>query len=387
MKKKNHLYEQLEDIDFIFYIYENQIKKNTKNKMKIEKFENYLLLNIINIYNQIKNKQINFEPYHIFLVKEPKYRLIMSQTIKDKIINHMVSRKILLNVFEKSFIDANVATLRGKGTSYGRKLTKKYINEIKKENKRIYYLKCDISKYFYNIDHEVLKQKINKKIKDEAALHLIYQIIDSSNDEKLYKKINKICMLEYKRIENKKTEDIEKRKQELMNIPKLFKKGKSIPIGNMTSQVFAVLYLNDFDHYVKEKLHMRYYVRYMDDFVFLSSDKEKLKQIYKEIKVILNKEYRLDLNPKTHIGTLENGLDFLGFHFILKNNKLYMRIRNRIKRNFKQKMKNYKENANLLNIIASYKGIILNGNGYSLFTRTLRQNNIIYENYGIDYKI
>lgn len=383
MKRYNDLYNEITNIKNIIYIYENEIKKNTKNKFKIEKFENYLSLNIFNIYNELANQKVKFSNYYIFLIKEPKYRIIMSQTIKDKIINHLVARYFLLKVYEKSLLDSNIATRKGKGPLYGIKLLKRYINILKKEQKEIYYLKCDISKYFYNIDHVVLKNILRKKIKDKKSLELLDQIIDTTNNTYIKDKIEELCKREIEKISSLNISNKEKIKkiEEINKIPRFNIKGKGIPIGNMTSQAFAIIYLNDLDHYIKEKLNIKYYIRYMDDFVFLHTDKRKLKECYEIINKKLQDEFNLTLNPKTHIGMLKNGLDFLGYKFILKDNKLYLKLRTMIKRRFKKKLKklsklhrNQKIDSNVLDSVhASYYGHFKEGNTYCLYKKIIKK--------------
>lgn len=358
-------------------MYESEIRINTKNKMKIESFENHLFLHTINVKKMLMEENVKFHHYFIFLIKEPKYRIIMSQTIEDKIINHLVARYFLLDYFEPTLLDCNVATRKNKGGSYGIKLTKKYINMIKKEKKDIYYLKCDISKFFYNIDHNILKKIIRMKIKDPKALLLIDKIIDTTNENYISKYINKICTEEIERIKNLTITEAEKIKKikEIEKIPRFKQKEKGIPIGNMTSQAFAIIYLNTLDHYIKENLHMKYYIRYMDDFVILDTDKERLRQIKEIIEDKLEKEFALKLNPKTHIGKLSNGLDFLGFRFVLKHDKLYMKLRTSTKKIFKKKLriynKLYLENKvdykKVESVLASYRGHIKTGDTYYLY--------------------
>ena len=181
MKRVNNLYESLYDFKNILSIYK-QVKSKTKNKYKIEQYEHFLLLNLTKIKKMLKNKNVKFDKYTIFIIKEPKYRIIMSQSINDKIINHLVAKNILLKVFEPSLIDGNVATRKNKGTLYGVKLIKKYINDLKRGEKPIYYLKCDITKFFYSIDHYKLMFIIERKIKDKYVLELIRQILNTTND-------------------------------------------------------------------------------------------------------------------------------------------------------------------------------------------------------------
>lgn len=161
MKRYNNLYEDMISIKNIDYIYNTQIRKNTKNKAKIYKFEQYYTINISSIYKSLKNENYKIGKYNIFLIKDPKYRIIMSQNIKDKLVNHIVGNT-LINVLEPTLINNNVATRKNKGTHYGIKMLKKYLNELK--NKEVYALKFDISKYFYSIDHNILKKLYYKTL-------------------------------------------------------------------------------------------------------------------------------------------------------------------------------------------------------------------------------
>lgn len=132
MKRLNNIYDIITNINVIRNMYFDEVAKTTRNKKKVERFSNYLSLNLVNIRNMLVNQNVIFDKYIIFLVQEPKYRLVMSQTIKDKIINHLVAHYFILNIFEPSLIDSNVATRKGFGTSKGIKLLKQFINELKK---------------------------------------------------------------------------------------------------------------------------------------------------------------------------------------------------------------------------------------------------------------
>ena len=129
MKRINNIYSIVTDLDTIIDMYDNSVRKNTKNKIKIEKFENFYSENI----KEIKEELINYSyipgKYNIFMIREPKVRIIMSQSIKDKIVNHLVARYFLIDIFDKRLIDTNVATRKNKGTHYGLNLMKKYLNK------------------------------------------------------------------------------------------------------------------------------------------------------------------------------------------------------------------------------------------------------------------
>lgn len=361
MKRKGNIYSKI-DVSYILNVYK-QVKSNTKNKYKIYKFDCFFNMNIIDVYNVFKNKNYVCGGYNIFLIKEPKYRIVMSQNIKDKVINHVVGN-LLIDSLDSSLIDTNVATRKGKGTHYGIRYVKRCLNELKGDN--IYALKFDIFKYFYSINHEILKVAIKKKIKDKDFLDILFKIIDSTN----YNVNDKIIRLKEKEIERLSNS---KKVLEVKKIP-IYKKGYGLPIGNLTSQIMAIYYLNYLDHYIKESLRVKYYIRYMDDGLLLGNDKNYLRYCLDEIKLIIN-EYNLKLNSKTKIiNVSKEGVDFLGFRFYIINNKIIMRLRNSVKRNFKRKMKFIKLNkVNDFNeIVASYKGHLKYGNCYYLFKHNLK---------------
>ena len=367
MKRQNFLVRKV-SLDSMMYVYNKQVKVNTKNKRKIYKFEELYTVNMINTFNLFKDKKYEVSDYNIFLINDPKYRIIMSQKMKDKIINHSMAN-VLIKVLEPSLIDTNVATRKDKGTHYGIRYLKKYLNELKGET--IYALKFDISKYFYSIDHEILKEMLLKKIKDREYLNVLFKIIDST-DSGVNEKIEKIKRKEIKRLMESNLNDKYKKIREVEAIP-IYEKGKGLPIGNMTSQIMAIYYLSELDHYIKEKLHSKYYIRYQDDGVLLSHDKEYLKYCLSKIERATDK-YKLKLNKKTKIINVNReGMDFLGFRFYIINNKIVMKVRRNTKKRFKRKMKAIK-NGKIPEdkggqIISSYKGHFKWGNCYNLINK------------------
>lgn len=372
MKRKGHLYEEIINFDNIKNNYQI-IRKNTRNKGKIYKFELYYTYNITRLKQSLENKTYKMGKYNIFLIQKPKYRIIMGQEIRDKIANHLVANNVLVNVLDKSLIDANVATRKNKGTIYGIKKLKQYLSQLTNSNDDIYALKFDIAKYFYHIDHHILMDKIKKKIKDTDVINLIQQILDSTNEEYVNLKIENLKKKELDRIDSLKLSPHEKniKSKEIMAIP-IYEKDKGLPIGNMTSQILAIFYLNDLDHYIKEHLKSKHYIRYMDDGIILSNDKTYLKDCYKEIKDIV-KFHKLELNNKTKIvNVTKEGLEFLGYRFIIKNKKIIMKIRNSTKKRFKKKIKNGN-----LDVISSYKGLFKIGNCHNLFMKYVNRDNTI----------
>ena len=340
MKRASNLYNQICDIDNIMK-FAHIVCVNTKNKKKVEEFEEHFIENIYKIREKLISRTYTPGKYNIFFIHEPKLRLIMSQNIEDKIINHLVAYYFLVNTFELTFIDTTVATRVGRGTHYGLNVLKKYINEMKRKYKdNFYYLKFDIKKYFHNLDHDIIKKIIRTKIKDEDALNLLDKLIDSTDEEYINKEIINLKKNEISRINkltiSQKEKDI--KIEEVNKIP-LCLKGKSLPIGSMCSQIIAIMYLDNLNHFIKEKLHIKKYILYMDDGLLMHEDKEYLKTCMHEIKTYLN-GLKLELNTqKTSIDSMKNGIDFLGFKFYLKNNKLILKVRNGTKKNFKKKIK------------------------------------------------
>lgn len=375
MKRINNLYRTIIDINKIQSMYNKRVKLNTKNKLKLEKFENNYVSNMFFIKNILEQKNYNPGKYNLFIINEPKVRLIMSQNIIDKLINHVVTQYFLIDIFDKSLIDENIATRKRKGTHYGIKLLKKYLNELKKEE--FYILKFDIEKYFFNIDHNIVKKIIRTKIKDKAVLSILDKIIDSTNSDYVN---NQITNLKNYYIKNLKKYNNVNSINKINDIKKLpnYKKGKGVPIGNMSSQFIAILYLNELDHFIKEKLKIKYYIRYMDDGIILHKDKEYLKYCLKEINKII-KKYKLSLNSKTQIINIKQGFDFLGFRYYIKNNKVIMKVKNQTKKRFKKKMKklytlldNKKISKDDLNQVkASYLGHLSYGNTKKLIYKSL----------------
>ena len=202
---------------------------------------------------------------------------------------------------------------------------------------------------------------VKKKIKDKKSLNIIERIISTTNYSYINEEIDNIKEKEIKNINNL---DIEKKlKEDLINqitsIPK-YEKNKGLPIGNMSSQILAIYYLNELDHYIKESLNHKYYVRYMDDLVIIDTDKIKLKN---NLIKIINKiqKTKLEINNKTKIYDLNMGFNFLGYKYIIKNNGLFIKTNKKTYKRIKNRLKNLKRNdLNKYNLsVASYNGYFL----------------------------
>ena len=379
MKRQNNLYKDICKIENIIKMTDKVCSK-VRNKKKVDKFESYKMEHIINIYNRLNNKDFRFDKYNIFMITDPKARIVMAEEIEDKIINHLVADYILVKVFENKYGNCMCATRVGKGTLYGVKLLKKYLNLMKRKYDNFYILKIDISKYFYNIDHDILKEILSKKIKDKAALNILYSIIDSTNFAYVNLEISKLKKMRINYLKMSNLNNKNKLINEVDVIP-LYKYGKGVALGNQTSQAFGLIYLYEIIHYIKEKLHIKYLINYMDDFVIIHYDKNYLKYCLNKIKVILEKDYRLKINPKkTKIDSIKNGIEFLGYNFYIKDGKAILKLKKSTKKKFQNKVKNIKllYKYNYISdkeyglMINSYNGLLKWGNCNNLYYKIVR---------------
>lgn len=362
-------YDDIVSINKIKDVYDG-IYKNTCHKAKLVRFELTKTSNIVKIYNTLKNKHYNHLKYNVFIIKEPKYRIIMSELMYDKIVNHLISKYVLIPTLSRKLIEQNVATRTGKGSKEGIRYMKKYINSIKENYDNVYILKCDISKYFYNIDHEILINKLSHENFDKDILKVLINIISSTNNDYINDLIDSSISREVSHLEDMNIYDLESKKKQLYSLPR-YRKGKGLPIGNETSQLLAIYYLNELDHYIKEQLHIKYYIRYMDDFILIHHDKEYLKKCLN----LINKKLsylKLSLNKKTQIYNLKSGVIFLGYKFILKNKKLVILLNNQTRKKIKRKLRKARKNN-----INFYKKSLASYNGYFKVSTT---NNFVYKN-------
>lgn len=326
-------------------IYEEEIRKNVKNKRKILEFEKNKFEYLVDIKNILERGDYKGGKYNIFLIYKPKVRVIMSQNIYDKIINHYVARFILLPKLEEYLSDRNTATRRGMGSSYAIHYLKKDIEYFKKYD-NFYFLKLDIKKYFYNIDQDILLSNIKNELGEEE-FNLVKNIVYSTN----YSYVNVVIESYEKKLD--------------IGLPKYeYKKG--LPIGNMTSQFLAIFYLSNLQHFIRHNLKLRY-INYMDDYVIMHNDIDYLKKCLKIIEEKLNKEYKLQINlDKTMIMKSSVGVNFLGYKFSVKNKKTIVRLSSSAKRNIKKGIKRtkYLYKNNIITLKSMFSSIETYKNSY-----------------------
>lgn len=232
--------------------------------------------------------------YSVFKIFDPKERVISAAPFRDRVVHHAVHDYIELMI-DKTFIFDSYACRQGKGTH-------KAINRAQKFTRaNTYCLHGDVRKYFPSINHGVLKRLLRERIEDNELLWLLDEIIDSANQ------INTV-------------------------------QGTGIPIGNLTSQFFANLYLNELDYFVKHTLRQRYYIRYMDDFLLFSDNRDELCRFRDVIRTFIKENLLLTLHEgKSQVWKTNDGFKFLGFRFY----KNYRRVSYKGVERFKKRMKLY----------------------------------------------
>ena len=245
--------------------------------------------NLLDAEDELMEETYEVGRYHRFFVYEPKKRLVMSLQYRDRVVQWAIYQK-LMPFYDKMFIFDSYACRIGKGSHAASNRLQYWLRAIHRKPGKWYYLKLDISKYFYRVDHEILIQILKRRIKDEKLMRLLERIINGKEPFGLPPGIG----------------PDELPREEWLNTV-------GMPIGNLTSQLFANIYLNELDQYCKHELHIRYYVRYMDDVIILANDKRKLHEYEDKIRVFLKDNLRLDLNSKTAIRPVEMGVEFVGF--------------------------------------------------------------------------
>lgn len=331
LKRKGNIYGKILTYKNLYLAYK-KARKGKRNRGATIKFELELESNLFQLKKDLENKVYQVSPYNVFKIQEPKERTIMSLPFRDRIPQWLIVDHVLEPIVTRHFVYQNVACQKNKGTHLGLRLAGEYVQKQFNETKEGYILKCDISKYFYNIRHDILKEQLKRLIKDEEVLWLLDLFIDSTEGS------------------------------------------KGIPIGNLTSQYFALLYLSELDHFIKEHLRIKYYVRYMDDFILVHHDKYYLKYCLEQIKKQVA-FLGLELNSKTQIFPIKNGVDFLGFHtYVTSSGKIIRKLRKDSKKRIKRKLgffdkavKNGERSiVQIKPVIASWVGHAKHGNTYYL---------------------
>lgn len=331
-------YEVMHDFHRLYEAYK-KCRRGKLHKTEVIEFELDLSQELFRLKEELETRMYRLGKYYHFTIYDPKKREIQALPFRDRIVQHNLCDNILGPLLERHLIYDNSACRKGKGTHFAMERLSMFLREhYKTYGADGYLLRCDIRRYFDSIGHKALKTRLMRVIKDKDVLSLLERIIDS------YEAAS----------------------------------GRGLPMGNQTSQWFALYYLDGLDRLIKEKYRIKYYTRYMDDCILICKDKAYLKECLSAIREYVEKELFLELNEKTQLTTIRNGVDYLGFHFYLTDTgKVVRRLRTSSKRRWKRRLKKFKgqyregeaQFDEITRSIASYKGHLKHGHTYRLKQR------------------
>lgn len=264
MRRHGNLFEQWCNYENFYEAYK-EVRKGKTNYRAFIKFENKLAANLERIYKSVLNGTYKVKPYRVFTIQDPKERVIHAPHLEDRIVQHAIIRTIRPLV-ENRFITETFACIKERGTH---KASDKLVRFLQVYKDTGYYLKIDIEKYFYRINHETLKAQLRHILKCRKTLEYLSMFIQGEN-------------------------------------------GMGLPLGNVTSQLLANLALSPLDHFIKRVLKAKHYLRYMDDMLILSKCKTYLRLCLARIKEFV-KTLKLKTNSKTKISRIKDGIDFVGY--------------------------------------------------------------------------
>lgn len=296
MTEDKKLFEQVADFGNLYKAYKKS-KSGKGFSKSSQRFQVAALDGIHQIKRRLETKTYEVGKYNEFIIYEPKERIIKAGSFVDKIVQHSLCDNVLIPILRTEFIQTNYAGQENKGTLYGLECLKSHMYlACQKYGYDCWIVKADISKFFYNIDHDILKDMVRYFVKNDDVYWLCEKFIDSTE-------------------------------------------GAGLPLGNQVSQVFALLYLSGLDHFITGELGVKYYGRYMDDFYLIVESKEYVKWCLDGIREFVHST-GLELNGKTQIIPFKNGIKFCGFHtYVTSDGKVIRRLKNENKRAAKKKFK------------------------------------------------
>ena len=298
--------------------------RGKRDRKDVERFSVRLTNNILALHRDLANKTYRHGPYRAFKISDPKPRDIHKATVRDRLLHHAVYR-ILYPYFDQKFIFDSYSCRRSKGTHRAINRFRDDARIVSHNHTRTaWVLKCDIRKFFANIDHVILENILKRRIGDNDVIWLLVEVLRSFH-----------------------TKD---------------KQGVGLPLGNLTSQLLVNIYMNEFDHFLKREMKVAHCVRYADDFVILHESKEYLENLLPKLSEFLETRLKLSLHPdKVFIKTWASGVDFLGWVHFPHHRIPRTSTKKRMFRNLRQKQAE--------SSVASYLGLLSHGNTHDLRER------------------
>ena len=326
--RPRHVYHDIISVDNLLAAW-REFLKNKRGRKDVQEFSTRLMDNILALNRDLANKTYRHGGYTAFRINDPKPRDIHKATVRDRLLHHAIYR-VLYPYFDPKFIFDSYSCRRVKGTHRALNRFRDHARSVSRNNTRtIWILKCDIRKFFANIDHEILGKILKKYIRSGNTILLLSKVVRSFHTEG--------------------------------------RPGVGLPLGNLTSQLLVNVYMNEFDHFLKRQLKVEYCVRYADDFVILHEDKKYLEGLLPRISEFLETRLKLSLHPdKVFIKTWASGVDFLGWIHFPHHRVPRTSTRRRMFRNLGAHPKEES--------LSSYRGLLKHGNTYKLRKKLDRYN-------------
>jgi retron-type reverse transcriptase len=322
--------------DKVHAAYERARKGKTL-RPEVRRFEQRLEANLIQILDDLRNETYAPSKYRTFTIFEPKERLILALPFRDRVVHQWYVEEFIKPFFVPRFISGSYACIIGRGTHKAVDKVHYYMRRVRKLYGDFYIVKMDISKFFYNIDRDVLFEILRRKVADTKLLQLTKTILYHAPES-------------------------------------------GIPIGNYTSQYFANIYLNELDQFMKRNLRMRYYVRYMDDFICMVRDKAEARIVFTAVGNFLADNLNLRLNSKSRYYPSRFGLDFCGYRLFFD----YKLIRTRAKKSLNIIIRDYErdgDEALFMRRLISWQGSARKADTYTFRLTTLMNYLPVIERY------
>jgi RNA-directed DNA polymerase len=335
MKIYKNLFNRIISLENLVLAWE-EFRSDKGKKADVQAFELSLEQNLFSLHRDLIAKRYAHGPYTGFYISDPKARHIHKAMVRDRVLHHAIFR-ILNPIFEKTFIANSFSCRVGKGTHRGVLSVENMIRrESRNHTRPCFVLKCDVRKFFDSIDHEILLAILKKRIIDSDAMWLMNQIVRSFS-------ARQTTLFDH----------------------------HGLPIGNLTSQLFANIYMNEFDQFVKHDLKVKYYVRYTDDFVIVSTDKRYLKELLDPFQKFIKDKLKLSLHPqKCSILSTGQGVDFLGYVVLPHYRLLRSKTKHRIFRKLKYQVTRFRrgeiDEHSLSQSLQSYLGVLSHAHTYQL---------------------
>ncbi|MBI1812243.1 hypothetical protein HY285_01725 [Candidatus Peregrinibacteria bacterium] len=330
-----HLFERITFKENLFTAWE-EFRKGKQGRKDVQEFERMLEQSLFRLHRELTAGTYRHQPYSAFTICDPKQRRIHKATVQDRILHHAVC-SVLNPIFEPTFIAHSFSCRKGKGTHKAVDALDRMLRSVSRNGTRpCFVLKCDIHQFFASVDHDILLGILEKRLKDEKTIILLREIIESftAKDSVIFGQTG-------------------------------------IPIGNLTSQLFANIYLNEFDQFIKQTLKIKRYVRYTDDFVIVAASREALEALLIPIRSFLKEHLHLDLHPhKVTIRKYGQGIDFLGYVLLPHHRVLRTKARRRIMRKLRERITAHKAGLipeeSVEQSLQSYLGVLSHANCYRL---------------------